>query len=116
MTFGPGEAPSVHADVATLGRHIGARVLNCSATGCLLETTAPIPVGAAGRLRVSFEGQEFDDIIQIVRCEYITSAAPVYHVATKFILAAPPYLGSLRYAMRGDANDFAGWLDTKVRQ
>ena len=114
MSFGLGESRTPREDVATLARQIRVRVLNCSAAGCLLETTAAVPVGACGKLRVSFEDRDFDDMIEIVRCEHITST--VYHVATKFISTAPPYVGSLRYTMRHGLDDLAGWLDTKRDQ
>ena len=116
MKFGSNESKSVRADVATLARHIRVRVLNCSAAGCLLETTGPVAVGAIGKLRVSFDGQDFDDTIQIVRCEHTTGTYPVYHVATQFISTTPPGVGSLRYTMHRGSNDFVGWLDTKREQ
>ena len=113
MRFGSGESRRVRADVATLARHIRVRVLNCSAAGCLLETTGPAPVGAIGKLRVSVDGEDFEDTIQIIRCEHITSTDSIYHVATKFISTTPPYVGSLRYTMHRGSSDFVGWLDTK---
>lgn len=116
MTFGSGVSRSVRADVATLARHLRVRVLNCSAAGCLLETTGPIPVGAIGNLRLSFDGESFDDTIQIIRCEHVRSTSSVYHIATTFISTTPPYVGSLRYTMRHGSSDFVEWLDTKREQ
>jgi hypothetical protein len=110
------EAPGTREDVASIGRHIRVRVLNCSAAGCLLETTAAVSVGASGRLRVLFGGREFDDTVQVVRCEHIGGTSSVHHVATKFISTTPPYAGSLRYTMRHGEIDLAGWLDTKKDQ
>jgi hypothetical protein len=113
MRFGFRESRRVRADVATLARQIRVRVLNCSAAGCLLETTGPAPVDAIGKLRVSFDGQDFDDTIQVIRCEHVTGTDSIYHVATRFISTTPPYVGSLRYTMHHGSNDFVGWLDTK---
>jgi hypothetical protein len=115
MSFGC-ESPSTREDVATLARHLRVRVLNCSAAGCLLETTAPVPVGASGNLRVSFEGRDFNDTIQIVRCEHIKGTDSVHHVGTKFISTSPPYVGSLRYTMRHGVTELAAWLDTEKDQ
>jgi hypothetical protein len=53
--------------LATLTRHIRVRILNCSADGCLLETTASLAVGTVGTLSVLFGGRRFDDLIQILR-------------------------------------------------
>jgi hypothetical protein len=116
MSIEFGEPRGGRDDIASLTEHVRVRVLNCSAAGCLLETTAPVPVGASGRLRVSFGGRDFDDTIQIVRCERIQSTSSVHHVATKFISTTPPYVGSLRYTLRHGAIDLAGWLDTKRNQ
>jgi hypothetical protein len=114
MSIELGEPRGARDDVASLAEHVRVRVLNCSAAGCLLETTGPVPVGASGRLRVSFGGRDFDDTIQIVRCERIQSAT--HHVAAKFISTSPPYAGSLRYSLRHGAIDLAGWLDTQRNQ
>lgn len=99
--------------LATLTRHIRVRVLNCSAEGCLLETTAPLLEGTVGVLRVSFGGSQFDDQIQVVRCEHLKSTDAVHHVAVRFLSATPPYAGTLRYTMRCDVGGLAGWLDSQ---
>ena len=98
--------------LATLTRHFRVRVLNCSAEGCLLEATAAVPVGTVGSLRVSFGGQQYDDAIQVVRCEEMRGTTVVHHVGAKFLSATPPYAGTLRYTMRCDVGGLAGWLDT----
>ena len=115
MSFGADKSANVGSDVATLARHIRTRMLNCSAAGCLLETTAPVAVGSTGKLRVTLDGRDFDDTIQIVRCDRIQGTASVYHVGTMFLSTAPPYVGSLRYAMRRGLTHLVGWLDTKDR-
>ena len=97
--------------LATLTRHIRVRILNCSADGGLLETTAPLVVGTVGTLRVSFGGSEFDDQIQVVRCEHMKGAGAVHHVGVRFLSTTPPYSGTLRYTMRCDVGGLAGWLD-----
>ena len=107
------ESQDVRKDVASLGSHVRVRVLNCSAAGCLLETTAPVSVGAFGKLRVSVGDLDFEDTIQVVRCEHIRGTSSIHHVATNFISTTPPYAGSLRYTLRREGIDLAGWLDTK---
>jgi hypothetical protein len=97
--------------LGTLTRHIRVRILNCSAEGCLLETMAPLPIGIAGTLRVSFGGHEFDDLVQVLRCELLKSTDVVHHVGAKFLSTTPPYAGTLRYSMRCDVGGLAGWLD-----
>jgi hypothetical protein len=102
--------------LATLTRHVRVRVLNCSAEGCLLETTAPLLVGTTGLLRVLFAERQFDDQIQVVRCEPMKSTDAIYHVGARFLSTTPPYAGTLRYTMRCDVGGLAGWLDMRRDQ
>jgi hypothetical protein len=99
-------------EVGALKRQLRVRMLNCSAAGCLLETNGPIAIGTVGRLRVSFNGKEFDDPIQVVRCELMKDAADVHHVAAKFLSMTPPYAGTLRYMMWREVGVLPGFLDT----
>ena len=102
--------------LATLTRHVRVRVLNCSAEGCLIETTAPLLEGTIGLLRVLFGGKQFDDQIQVIRCEHMKSAGAIYHVGARFLSTTPPYAGTLRYTMRCDVGGLAGWLDMRRDQ
>ena len=87
------------------------RVLNCSADGCLLETTLPLAVNTVATLQVSFGGRLFEDVLQIVRCEPLGNDSALHHVAARFLALAAPYAGSLRYMMRKRDNQLAGgWL------
>ena len=99
--------------LATLTRQLRVRVLNCSAEGCLLEANGPLSIGTVGKLRVSFGGREFDDIVQIVRCAPLQGPESVHHVGAKFLSTTPPYAGTLRYTMRCEVGGLAGWLDTQ---
>ena len=102
--------------LATLTRHIRVRILNCSADGGLLETTAALVVGTVGTLRVAFGGREFDDQSQVVRCEHMKGTDVVHHVGVRFLSTTPPYAGTLRYTMRCDVGGLAGWLDLGSEQ
>ena len=112
MIQGFDDTGRVRESLATLTSQLRVRVLNCSAEGCLLEASAPIAIGTVGRLRVSFGGREFHDVIQIVRCAALQGLASVHHVGARFLSTTPPYAGTLRYTMRCDVGGLAGWLDT----
>ena len=90
------------------------RVLNCSATGCLLEATRSVSVNTAAALHVSFGGKLFEDLVCVVRCERVTEGGNFHHVAVRFLSVTPPYAGSLRYMMRTETGDLAGWLNDRV--
>jgi hypothetical protein len=75
------------------------RVLNCSVSGCLLETNCRIEVGAIASIRVVIEGRELVDDVQIVRCQAIAGAGSVYHIGAQFLWTSPPGARSIRGAL-----------------
>jgi hypothetical protein len=79
------------------------QLLNCSSSGCLFEAHSQIDVGTVGTLRLSLGGEEFQEEVQVVRCQKIAGAGTVYHVGAKFLWTAAPAPGSLRRAMRRSA-------------
>ena len=83
--------------MGVLGREIEVRVLNCSPSGCLLETNAPIDVGTVGSLTLTVDGHDLLDHLVVVRCHPKQGAGSVYHVGAQFL-----WLGSLtRHTLRG---------------
>lgn len=90
-------------ELAALTNDVRVRVLNVSAAGCLVEADRPIEIGSVATLRITFSGGDFEDTVQVVRCQEITGAGAVYHVATSFLAASPPSTESLRYLLRSHA-------------
>lgn len=84
--------------VLTHERHV--RLLNCSVSGCLLETNYQLPVGAIASIRVTIEGRELTDDVQLVRCQPIAGAGDTYHVGAQFLWTRPLVAQSLRSALR----------------
>ena len=83
--------------MGVLGRDLEVRVLNCSPSGCLLETNAPIDVGTVGSLTLTVDGHELLDHVLVVRCQPKQGAGSVYHVGAQFL-----WLGTLtRHTLRG---------------
>lgn len=113
MIYATNDPQRNRESLATLTSHLRVRVLNCSAEGCLLEASAPVAVGTVGNLRISLDGREFDDVIQVLRCAQLQGPASVHHVGARFLSTTPPYAGTLRYTMRCDVGGLAGWLDTE---
>jgi hypothetical protein len=91
------------------------RVLNGSATGCLVESTRTVEAGTVAGLRVNVLGREYDDDVIVMRCQPIVGAGSVYHVAMQFLSTIPPYAGSLRYAIHQEFGRIAGWLHAQDR-
>jgi hypothetical protein len=97
-------------ELAALTTDIRVRVLNCAATGCLVETHRPLDVGSGATLRITFSGGDFEDTVQVVRCLEITGAA-VYPVWAEFLTRTLPAAGSLWYLMR--RGNVTGWLQQR---
>jgi hypothetical protein len=84
--------------LAVLARDFQARIVNCSPSGCLLETNTRLEVGTIGRLRFIIDGRELADDVQIVRCQPIEGAGSLYQVGARFLLTEPSCRGTLRLA------------------
>jgi hypothetical protein len=95
--------------VLTRERHV--RLLNCSVSGCLLETSCRLPVGATAIIRVTIEGRELSDEVQIVRCQPIAGAGDTYHVGAQFLWTLPLSRQSLRSALRASVRGFTAAVD-----
>ncbi len=82
--------------VAVLGREVSVRLLDISASGCLLESASRIVLGATGSLIVTFDGKEYVDDVRIMRCLQSKAASGGYHVGAEFLWTKAPHERSLR--------------------
>lgn len=92
--------------VLTRERHV--RLLNCSVSGCLLETNTRVPIGAIASIRITIDGRELSDDVQVVRCQAIAGAGEKYHVGAQFLWTQPLVRHSLRSALRAARAEFTG--------
>ena len=91
--------------LGVLARDFHTRILNCSPTGCLLETSSPFEVGTVGRLQFLIDGREFGDDVQVVRCQGIEGAGSLFQIGVRFLWTVAPGKDSLRYALSKPAVD-----------
>jgi hypothetical protein len=96
-------------DVAGLSTELRVRVLDVSAQGCLVESKTRLEIGTAATLRLQFSSGEFEDLMQVVRCQEITGAG-VYHVGLTILTTAPASTESLRYLIRRESGRSTGWI------
>jgi hypothetical protein len=90
--------------LAVLARDFQARIINCSPSGCLLETNMRLEVGTIGTLRFVIDGRELADDVQIVRCQPIEGAGSLYQVGARFVLTSSSPKGTLRWAFVDSSN------------
>jgi hypothetical protein len=97
-------------NLAAITTEIRVRVLNVSGQGCLVETNRPLEIGTAATLRLVFSTGDFEDTVQIVRCQEISGAGSIYHVGLAFLATAPASVESLRYLIRRESGRWTGWI------
>ena len=85
--------------IAVLTRDVQVRVVNCSLSGCLLETPTRMEPGTTGSLRMTIDGSEFTDDVQVVRCQLIEGAGALYQVGVRFLWTTHPNRGALRHGV-----------------
>ncbi len=81
--------------LGVLASEIRVRLLNCSSSGCLLETPVRLQVGTVASLRLSLDSGEFSDDLKCVRLVQIEGGSS-YYVGAEFLWTVPPSRQSLR--------------------
>lgn len=111
MSFGSKAGDGAESsELIALATDIHVRVLNISGAGCLVETKRPLEIGSVATLRIQFAGGDFEDTVQIVRCQQITGAGGVFHLGANFLTTTPPSIESLRYLVRRDLGRSVGFI------
>ena len=82
--------------VAVLGRDVPVRLLDISASGCLLESASRLDEGTTGTIRVVYGGVEYADDIRVMRCKGFEGSSGAYHVGAEFLWTSRPPDRSLR--------------------
>ena len=82
--------------VAVLGREVSVRLLDISASGCLLESASRLVLGTTGSLVVSFEGKDYVDDVRIMRCREFEGSSGAYQIGAEFLWTNTPHDRSLR--------------------
>ena len=82
--------------VAVLGREVSVRLLDISASGCLLESASRLVLGSTGSLLVNFEGKEYVDDVRIMRCRQFEGSSGAYQIGAEFLWTNTPHDRSLR--------------------
>jgi PilZ domain len=84
--------------LGVLKRERAVRLLNCSVSGCLIETNWQLQVGTIATLRVVIDGHELADDVQVTRCQPIAGAGDTFHIGAQFLWTQPLHKQSLRRA------------------
>jgi PilZ domain len=82
--------------VAVVAREVGVRLVDISVSGCLLESSRQLSLGAMGTLLVTFEGRTLVDDVRVIRCRLSEGSSGIYHIGAEFLWTNAPHDGSLR--------------------
>jgi hypothetical protein len=88
----------LHADdlIGVLARDIDVRLLNVSASGCLVESQYRLESGTAATLRLQMDDEEYCDDVLVTRCHEVQGAGSTFHLGVEFLWTTPPGSRSLR--------------------
>ena len=82
--------------LAVLTRDLPVRLLNCSASGCLVETNVRLEVSTVASLTLSVDGRHFTDDVLVAWCKSIAGGDARYHVGLRFVWTAAATPNTLR--------------------
>jgi len=83
-------------ELAVLTRELRVRLLNCSASGCLVETNVRLDVSTVASLSLQMDGRRFSDDVLVEWCKAIAGGGARYHVGLRFVWTAPAAPDTLR--------------------
>jgi hypothetical protein len=83
---------------ATLTRELPVRIIDMSASGCLIETWRSMEVGTIGMLQLRIGGEDCRDEVEIARCHAVKGQRALYHIGVRFLWTTPRE-GSIRHAV-----------------
>jgi PilZ domain len=84
---------------ATLTRELAVRVIDVSASGCLVETRRRIEVGTIGTLQLRLGSELCTDDVEVVRCDAVEGVPTLYHVGVRLLWTRSRQAGSIRHAV-----------------
>ena len=102
--------------LAVLTRELRVRLLNCSASGCLVETNVRLEASSVASLTLHFDGRHFSDDVVVAWCNAISGGGARYHAGLRFIwttVAAPNTLRMMAHQLVAAASQRAGEADAR---
>jgi hypothetical protein len=80
----PGRPTSPNV-IAVLGRDVFVRLIQISRSGCLLEASHAMPIGAIASLSVGIEGRQYTDEVRVLRSQLMAGAGERYELGVEFL-------------------------------
>lgn len=98
MTYTAEPVLAINGHLGNLAFDIKVRLINCSASGALLQSNARLEVGVLGLLHLDVHGTDLSDNVRVVRCRAIEGAS-TFHIGVEFVGPGIESGNSLRSAI-----------------
>ena len=95
-----GEVLEASDAIGVLARDIRVRLVNISASGCLIETSQRLEAGTTGVLRLYAAGETFADGVRVTRVQGVAGRGAAWQVGVEFLWTTHPGSRSLRRMAR----------------
>lgn len=82
--------------VGVLTRETRVRLMNISASGCLVESNSRLDPGISGALTIRVNGETYADDVRITRVQQVQGAGATWQIGAEFLWTSRPGLASLR--------------------
>jgi hypothetical protein len=104
--------PAADSDhlLGLLTREVSVRMINLSHSGCLVECSHQIEAGTVGTMRLTIDGREYVENVQVMRCRRIEGAGDTYHVGVRFVWTSLSRQRSLSRAIGRSPHQVPAWL------
>jgi hypothetical protein len=110
-----GEVLEASDAIGVLARDIQVRLVNISASGCLIETSGRLETGTIGVLRLHAAGGIFTDGVRVTRVQGVAGRSAAWQVGVEFLWTTYPGARSLRrMARRLGREAFTGRVELEV--
>jgi hypothetical protein len=82
--------------VAVLTRNVPVRLVNISASGCLVESATRVEPGTSAALQLEIGGEKYSDDLRVARVQQVQGASGTWQIGAEFLWTSHPGSWSLR--------------------
>lgn len=96
VTFDLGAVLAADDLIGVLTREVRVRLVNISASGCMVESAQRLDPGTTGILRLTVGGETYADDVRVVRLQQVHGAGAAWQMGAEFLWTSQPGTRSLR--------------------
>jgi len=93
-----------------LTREVTVQMIDLSHSGCLVESGHRMEAGAVGTMRMTIDGRDYVENVQVMRCQQIEGGGNRYRIGVRFVWTSPSRERSLSRAIGRNPGQVPAWL------